>query len=96
MIDKEKIIKLEKKLEQRKLTIYEALQEDVTLDWLKFSNPAFLSMLTPETTVEIINLLIIPGPPNDKMRSYKIPMIAAELLSTMIPKVYELLFLEDP
>lgn len=42
MIDKEKIIKLEKKLEQRKLTIYEALQEDVTLDWLKFSNPAFL------------------------------------------------------
>jgi hypothetical protein len=50
-------------------------------------------MLTPETTVEIINLLINLGPPNDKIRSFKIPMIAAELLSTMIPKVYELLFL---
>lgn len=45
-------------------------------------------MLTAETTVEIINLLITPGPPNDKLRSYKIPLIAAELLSTMVPKIY--------
>lgn len=53
-------------------------------------------MLTPESMIEIINLLIIPGPPNDKTRSFKIPMIAADLLSTMLPKVYELFFLEDP
>ena len=31
MTDKEKTIKLEKKLEQRKLSIYEVLQEDVAL-----------------------------------------------------------------
>lgn len=30
------------------------------------------------------------------MRSYKVPMIAADLLSTMVPKVYELFFMEDP
>jgi hypothetical protein len=96
MTDKEKVSKLEKKLEQRKLTIYEAIQEELALEWLKTSNPAFLSMLTPEALIEIINLLIVPGPPNDKIRSFKVPMIAAELLSTMIPKVYELLFLEDP
>ena len=53
-------------------------------------------MLTPEATIEIINLLIVPGPPNDKIRSYKMPMIAAELLSLMVPKVYELLFQEYP
>lgn len=35
------------------------------------------------------------GPPDNKMRSYKIPMIAAEILSTMIPKVFELFFMED-
>lgn len=46
--------------------------------------------------MEIINLLINVGPPNDKVRSYKIPMIATELLSTMTPKIYELLFSEDP
>lgn len=45
-------------------------------------------MLTNEAMKEIINLLIIPGPPQDKTRSYKIPMIAADLLSTMVPKVY--------
>jgi hypothetical protein len=53
-------------------------------------------MLTPEATIDIIALLITPGPPLDKLRSYKIPMIAADLLSTMVPKVYELFFLEDP
>lgn len=47
MIDKEKTNKLEKKLEQRKLSIFEALQEEVSIDWLKASNPAFLSLLTP-------------------------------------------------
>lgn len=47
MTDKEKVIKLDKKLEQRKLSIYEALQEEVVLDWLKTNNPAFQSMLTP-------------------------------------------------
>lgn len=45
-------------------------------------------MLTPDALIEIINLLITPGPPNDKIRSYKIPMIAADLLSTMNPKIY--------
>ena len=50
-------------------------------------------MLNPETTAEIIDLLITPGPPNDKMRSYKIPMVAADLLSTMVPKIYELFFM---
>ena len=55
-----------------------------------------MSMLTADAVVEIINLLITPGPPNDKIRSYKVPMIAADMLSLMIPKVYELLFLEDP
>jgi hypothetical protein len=88
--------KLEKKLEQRKLSVYEALQEEVSVDWLKTNHPAFLSMLTPEATIEIISLLITPGPPQDKIRSYKVPMIAADLLSTMVPKVYELFFLEDP
>jgi hypothetical protein len=53
-------------------------------------------MLTPEATIEIIELLITPGPPNDKARSFKIPMIAADLLSTMVPKIYELFFVEDP
>jgi len=75
-MDKERIAKLEKKLEQRKLTVYEALQEDVAVEWLKTSNPAFLSMLTPTNAIEIINLLITPGPPQDKQRSYRIPMIA--------------------
>ena len=51
MTDKEKIGKLEKKLEQRKLTIAEALQEEVVLEWLKTSNPAFLSMLTAESLI---------------------------------------------
>ena len=77
MIDKEKALKLDKKLEQRKLTIQEALQEEVAVEWLKTSNPAFLSMLTPQNTAEIIELLIVPGPPQDKIRSYKIPQIAA-------------------
>lgn len=53
-------------------------------------------MLTADAVVEIINLLIIPGPPNDKIRGFKVPMVAAEMLSLMNPKVYELLFLEDP
>jgi hypothetical protein len=68
----------------------------VAVEWLKASHPAFLSMLTPTSAIEIINLLITPGPPQDKQRSYRIPMIAVELLSTMLPKVYELLFSEDP
>ncbi len=29
------------------------------------------------------------------MRSYKIPMIATEILSTPCPKVFELMFTED-
>lgn len=53
-------------------------------------------MLNADTAIEIINLMITPGPPNDKLRSHKIPMVAVELLSTMLPKIYELLFLEDP
>lgn len=53
-------------------------------------------MLTPKAVAEIIDLLIIPGPPNDKMRSYKIPMVAADMLSAMVPKIYELLFMDDP
>ena len=53
-------------------------------------------MLNPEATIEAIKLLITPGPPHDKLRSYKIPMVAAELLSTMLPKIYEILFAEDP
>jgi len=96
MNDKDKLLKLEKKLEQRKLSIYEALQEEVALEWFKTNNPAFMSMLTADNVVEIINLLITPGPPHDKIRSYKVPMIAADMLSLMIPKVYELLFMEDP
>ena len=88
MADKDRIARLEKKLEQRKLTVLEALQEDVSVEWLKTSHPAFLSMLTPDATAEIVDLLITPGPPNDKLRSYKVPMVAADLLSTMLPKVY--------
>ena len=34
-------------------------------------------MLTAEVVAEIVNLLIIPGPPNDKIRSYKIPQVAS-------------------
>lgn len=96
MNDKERIGRLEKKLEQRKLTVPEALQEEVSVEWLKTNHPAFLSMLTPEATAEIIDLLITPGPPNDKARSFKTPMVAADLLSAMVPKVYELFFMEDP
>jgi len=51
MNDKDKILKLEKKLEQRKLTIFEALQEEVSLEWLKTNNPAFMSMLTADAVV---------------------------------------------
>jgi len=44
---------------------------------------------------EIINFVTVVGPPQDKIRSFKVPMIAAELLSALIPKVFELFFLED-
>ncbi len=43
----------------------------------------------------MINYIIVPGPEDQKMRSYKIPMIATEILSTPCPKVFELMFSED-
>lgn len=44
---------------------------------------------------EMISYVTEVGPPDNRIRSYKIPMIAAEILSLMIPKVFELFFMED-
>jgi hypothetical protein len=43
----------------------------------------------------MINYIITPGPVDNKMRSYKIPMIATDILTIPSPKTFDLLFLED-
>jgi hypothetical protein len=32
----------------RQLNLYDALQEDLSVDWFKQSNPAFLALLSPQ------------------------------------------------
>ena len=71
------------------------LQEDVAVDWFKSGHPAFLSMLNASAMSEMINYVIVPGPVDNKMRSYKIPMVATEILCIPSPKVFDLVFLED-
>lgn len=71
------------------------MQEDVSVDWFRSLHPAFLAMLDSKGFAELISYVTEIGPPDNKMRSYKIPMISAEILSTMIPKVFELFFMED-
>ena len=56
--------------------MFEALQEDIAVDWFRSGHPAFLSMLTPQAMAELVNYIITPGPVDNKMRSYKVPMIA--------------------
>jgi hypothetical protein len=52
-------------------------------------------MLDSRGFAEVISYVTDVGPPDNRMRSFKIPMISAEILSTMIPKVFELFFMED-
>lgn len=64
------------------------MQEDIAVDWFKMLNPAFISLLDSKNFGEIISYVITIGPPDNRMRSYKIPMIAAEIMSTPMPKVF--------
>jgi hypothetical protein len=94
-LKKEKIEKLEKKLENRQFTLYEVLQEEIAVDWFKMGHPAFLAMLHSQSLTEMIYYLIKVGPADNKIRSYKIPMIAVDIMSMPMPKVFELFFMDD-
>lgn len=71
------------------------MQEDIAVDWFKMLNPAFISMMNSKTFGEIISYVVKVGPPDNRIRSYKIPMVATEIMSAPMPKVFELFFMED-
>ena len=43
----------------------------------------------------MISYVVEVGPPDNRMRSYKVPMIATEIMCCPMPKVFELFFMED-
>ena len=51
-------------------------------------HPAFLAMLDSKGFAEMISYVVEVGPPDNRMRSYKIPMIATEIMCCPMPKVF--------
>ncbi len=49
---------MEKKLQNRDITIYEILQEDIAVDWYKGKKPGFIAMLDVAAINEMIGYLI--------------------------------------
>jgi hypothetical protein len=56
--------------------LYEALQDDIAIDWFRSLHPAFLAMLDSKGFAELISYVTEVGPLDNRMRSFKIPVVA--------------------